>query len=168
MILIRSLTFTFLWCFEKTRSSGMNEALLFNYSFSISRSSKSLITDLARWSVDLRLNNSATFILGKPQITPTPTTATLYPILAKKTLTEKIRFLVFCGFPYRWSCFSDVELGVGSGRGGGEREFFINLVRVEVLSGNMVKTSMCRSFIRTLVKTSTCRSFIRYWVKTST
>ena len=54
MILIRSLTFTFLWCFEKTRSSGMNEALLFNYSFSISRSSKSLITDLARWSVDLR------------------------------------------------------------------------------------------------------------------
>ena len=50
----------------------MNEALLFNYSFSISRSSKSLITDLARWSVDLRLNNSATFILGKPQITPTP------------------------------------------------------------------------------------------------
>ena len=72
MILIRSLTFTFLWCFEKTRSSGMNEALLFNYSFSISRSSKSLITDLARWSVDLKSNNGATFILGKPQITPTP------------------------------------------------------------------------------------------------
>ena len=39
---------------------------------------------------------------------------------------------------------------------------------VEVLSGNMVKTSTCRSFIRKLVKTSTCRSFIRNWVKTST
>ena len=147
MILIRSLTFTFLWCFEKTRSSGMNEALLFNYSFSISRSSKSLITDLARWSVDLRLNNSATFILGKPQITPTPHHRHPVPHSGQKNLaewypplTEKIRFLVFCGFPYR----------------------------VEVLSGNMVKTSMCRSFIRTLVKTSTCRSFIRYWVKTST
>jgi len=43
-----------------------------------------------------------------------------------------------------------------------------NLVRVEVLSGNMAKTSTCRSFIRKLVKTSTCRSFIRNWVKTST
>ena len=39
---------------------------------------------------------------------------------------------------------------------------------VEVLSGNMVKTSTCRSFIQTLVKTSTCRSFIQNWVKTST
>ena len=50
---------------------------------------------------------------------------------------------------------------------GGER-FFIYLVSVEVLSGNMVKTSTCRSFIQTLVKTSTCRSFIQNWVKTST
>ena len=36
-----------------------------------------------------------------------------------------------------------------------------------VLSGNMVKTSMCRSFIRKFAKTSTCRSFIRDRVKTS-
>ena len=43
----------------------------------------------------------------------------------------------------------------------------INLVRVEVLSGNVVKTSTYRSFIRKLVKTSTCRSFIRNRVKTS-
>ena len=46
--------------------------------------------------------------------------------------------------------------------------FFINLVKVEVLSGNMVKTSTCRSFIRNMVKTSMCRSFIRNLVKTST
>ena len=46
--------------------------------------------------------------------------------------------------------------------------FLIDLVSVEVLSGNMVKTSTCRSFIQTLVKTSTCRSFIQNWVKTST
>ena len=45
---------------------------------------------------------------------------------------------------------------------------FCHLVSVEVLSGNMVKTSTCRSFIQTLVKTSTCRSFIQNWVKTST
>ena len=50
---------------------------------------------------------------------------------------------------------------------GGGGDFFINLVRIEVLSGNMVKTSTCRSFIRKLVKTSTCRGFIRNWVKTS-
>ena len=47
-------------------------------------------------------------------------------------------------------------------------EFFIYLVSVEVLSRNMVKTSMCRSFIQTLIKTSTCRSFIQNWFKTST
>ena len=41
-----------------------------------------------------------------------------------------------------------------------KRKVITELVRVEVLSGNMAKTSMCRSFIRTLVKTSTCRSFI--------
>ena len=66
----------------------MNEALLFNYSFSISRSSKSLITDLARWSVDLRLNNSATFILGKPQITPTPHHRHPVPHSGQKNLAE--------------------------------------------------------------------------------
>ena len=47
-------------------------------------------------------------------------------------------------------------------RGG---EVVIHFVRVEVLSGNMVKTSMYRSFILKLVKTSTCRSFIRNRVK---
>ena len=54
----------------------------------------------------------------------------------------------------------DFKVGGGGGgvRGG---EFFIKLVRVEVLSGNMVKTSTCRGFILKLVKTSTCRSFIR-------
>ena len=41
------------------------------------------------------------------------------------------------------------NLELDRGGGGG---FLIYLVRVEVLSGNMVKTSMCRSFIRTLVK----------------
>ena len=66
----------------------MNEALLFNYSFSISRSSKSLITDLARWSVDLRLNNGATFILGKPQITPTPHHRHPVPHCGQKNLAE--------------------------------------------------------------------------------
>ena len=61
----------------------------------------------------------------------------------------KVTAMKSCGF---WS-------------GGG---LFIHLVSVEVLSGNMVKTSTCRSFIQTLVKTSTCRSFIQNWVKTST
>ena len=46
----------------------------------------------------------------------------------------------------------ELDRGGGGGGGGG---FFINLVRVEVLSGNMAKTSTCRSFIRKLVKTST-------------
>ena len=46
-------------------------------------------------------------------------------------------------------------LVVGGSVGGGGGGFFINLVKVEVLAGNMAKTSMCRSFIRTLVKTST-------------
>ena len=64
--------------------------------------------------------------------------------------------------------FIDVDFKVGGGGGGGMDLFFIDLVRVEVLSGNVVKTSMYRSFIPKLVKTSTCRSFIRYWVKTST
>ena len=58
--------------------------------------------------------------------------------------------------------------GFWSWGGGGWGRFFIYLVSVEVLSGNMVKTSTCRSFIQTLVKTSTCRSFIQNLVKTST
>ena len=60
------------------------------------------------------------------------------------------------------------HLELDRGEGGGKGDFFINLVRVEVLSVNMAKTSTCRSFIQTLVKTSTCRSFIQNWVKTST
>ena len=51
--------------------------------------------------------------------------------------------------------------------GGGRGIFFINLVGVEVLSGNVVKTSTYRSFIRKLVKTFTGKSFVQNRFKTS-